>query len=196
MGLVLLDSQEGIYRSFFREPLANHINLSSHFSAVCLLFLVYAGDIWKHSRNAWVTSRENWVPCRKITWEKTYTWGHHLLLVRKVMMGVVSMAILALFLNEPTCFNLTANMVMFLNWKGELSIQFSKLIAGSTPFGRVLFVVNWNSMKTSEDKTFKQQLKQSSLLYFTALTKRVWLVWKEHTYLNVTFYKESVLFSE
>ena len=40
----------------------------------------------------------------------------------------ISMAILPLFLNEPTCFNLTANMVMVLNWKGELSIQFSKLI--------------------------------------------------------------------
>ena len=42
------------------------------------------------------------------------------------MMEVVSesqwLYILASFLNEPTCFNLTASTVRFLNWQTELSI--------------------------------------------------------------------------
>ena len=40
----------------------------------------------------------------------------------------ISMATLALFLNEPTCFNLIGSTVRLLNWQAELSIQFRKLI--------------------------------------------------------------------
>ena len=46
----------------------------------------------------------------------------------------VSMATLALFLNEPTCFTLTASTVRFLNWQAELGLQFRKLI------GQLLFL--------------------------------------------------------